>query len=66
MLHPNNVNSENYPWHLVPKSNSANLIQRQIVSLSGLTAGFLDAGEFVDAVVINVNDARVLGTQTLG
>jgi hypothetical protein len=63
-LHPNNVNSQNYPWHLVPKSNSANVIQRQVVSLTGLSAGFLDAGEYIDAVVVNVNDARVLGTQT--
>ena len=64
MLHPNNVNSENYPWHLVPKSNSANVIQRQFFSLTGLAGGFLDAGEYIDAVVINVNDARVLGTQS--
>jgi len=63
-LHPNNVNAQNYPWHLVPKSNSANVIQRQVVSLTGLSAGYLDAGEYIDAVVVNVNDARVLGTQT--
>lgn len=63
-LHPNNYNAQNYPWHLVPKSNSANVIQRQAVNLSGLGGGNLAIGEFIDAVVINVNDARVLGTQT--
>ena len=70
-LHPNNVDSKAYPWHLVPKSDSSNLIQRQVVNLTTLldvggagAAGFLRAGEFVDLIVINANDDNILGTQT--
>mgnify|MGYP000120115031 CR=1 FL=1 len=70
-LHPNNVDSKAYPWHLVPKSDSSNLIQRQVVNLTTLldvggavAAGFLRAGEFVDLLVINANDDNILGTQT--
>jgi len=70
-LHPNNVDSKSYPWHLVPKSDSSNLIQRQVVNLTTLldvggaaAAGFLRAGEFVDLIVINANDDNILGTQT--
>ena len=70
-LHPNNVDGTAYPWHLVPKSNSANLIQRQVVNLTtilqpagAVTTGRLDAGQFVDLIVINANDDNILGTQT--
>jgi len=70
-LHPNNIDSKSYPWHLVPKSNSANLIQRQVINLTtilqpagAVTAGFLDSGQFVDLLVINANDDNILGTQT--
>jgi uncharacterized membrane protein len=71
-LHPNNIDSKSYPWHLVPKSNSANLIQRQVVNLTTLlqpggvapALGFLNAGQFVDLIVINANDDNILGTQT--
>lgn len=70
-LHPNNVDSKAYPWHLVPKSDSSNLIQRQNVNLTQLLdegglapAGFLDSGQFVDLIVINANDDNILGTQT--
>ena len=71
-LHPNNVDSKAYPWHLVPKSDSSNLIQRQVVNLNTLlpptgvapALGFLRPGEFVDLLVINANDNNILGTQT--
>ncbi|MHA1287839.1 MAG: hypothetical protein ACTSPB_10595 [Candidatus Thorarchaeota archaeon] len=70
-LHPNNVDSKSYPWHLVPKSDSSNLIQRQNVNLTTIlqpgglaTAGFLDSGQYVDLIVINANDDNILGTQT--
>ena len=70
-LHPNNIDSKSYPWHLVPKSDSSNLIQRQVVNLTTIlqpagaaTAGFLDSGQFVDLLVINANDDNILGTQT--
>ena len=61
----------NYPWHMVSKGNSANVIQRQQVawntintynadgSLAG--AGFL-TDSYIDAVVVNVTD--VLGSNT--
>ncbi len=70
-LHPNNVDSKAYPWHLVPKSDSSNLIQRQNVNLTTIlqpngaaTSNFLDSGQFVDLIVINANDDNILGTQT--
>ena len=70
-LHPNNIDSKSYPWHLVPKSDSSNLIQRQVINLTTIlqpagaaTAGFLNSGQFVDLLVINANDDNILGTQT--
>ena len=70
-LHPNNVDSASYPWHLVPKANSGNVIQRQVVNLNTIpdiggaaAPGFLDSGEYVDLLVLNVNDGSILGTDT--
>jgi len=61
----------NYPWHMVSKGNSSNLIQRQQVAWSTIEtynddgtlagAGFLN-NSYIDAVVINVTD--VLGSNT--
>ena len=61
----------NYPWHMVSKGNSSNLIQRQQVSWAGIStynadgtlagAGFL-TDSYIDAVVINVAD--ILGANT--
>ena len=61
----------NYPWHMVSKGNSSNLIQRQQVSWAGIStynndgtlagAGFL-TDSYIDAVVINVAD--ILGSNT--
>lgn len=61
----------NYPWHMVSKGDSANLIQRQKVTWSAIStydadgtlagAGFLD-DSYIDAVVVNVAD--VLGDNT--
>ena len=59
----------NYPWHMVSKGNSANLIQRQKIDFTTLdtydasgalvTANSFDNNAYVDAVVVNVAD--VLG-----
>ena len=61
----------NYPWHMVSKGNSSNLIQRQVVSWAGINtynddgslagAGFL-TNSYIDSVVINVAD--ILGANT--
>ena len=61
----------NYPWHMVSKGNSSNLIQRQQVSWAAINtynadgtlagAGFL-TDSYIDAVVINVAD--ILGSNT--
>lgn len=61
----------NYPWHMVSKGNSSNLIQRQLVDNTTVStynadgtlagAGFL-TNSYIDAVVINVAD--VLGSNT--
>jgi hypothetical protein len=40
---------------LVPLGDAANVIQRQRVNLSSLTGGSLQAGYWVDAVVLNVS-----------
>ena len=49
------LNQANYPWHLVPLGDAANVIQRQRVDLSSLTGGGLLEGYWVDAVVLNVS-----------
>ena len=51
------LNQANYPWHLVPLGDAANVIQRQRVDLSTLTGGGLLEGYWVDAVVLNVSFA---------
>ena len=52
-----------YPWHTVPKPESANLIQRQRVSL--VTTPMAD-DTFMDAVVINVANASGAGSWVAG
>jgi hypothetical protein len=49
------LNQANYPWHLVPLGDAANVIQRQRVDLSSLTGGGLLEGFWVDAIVLNVS-----------
>lgn len=51
------LNQANYPWHLVPLGDAANVIQRQRVDLSTLTGGGLLEGYWVDAIVLNVSFA---------
>ena len=46
-----------FPWHTVPKPESANLIQRQRVALAGTP---LADDTFIDAVVINVANATAV------
>ena len=48
-----------FPWHTVPKPESANLIQRQRVALVGTP---LADDTFIDAVVINVANAQGAGS----
>ena len=66
------IDYSNYPWHMVSKGNSANLIQRQRIDFTTLdtynaagvlqNANQLDDNAYVDMVVINVAD--VLGDNT--
>jgi len=66
------IDFSNYPWHMVSKGNSANLIQRQRIDFTTLdtynaagvltTANSFDNNAYVDMVVINVAD--VLGDDT--
>jgi len=49
------LNQANYPWHLVPLGDAANVIQRQVISLAGLAGGALLEGYWVDLVVLNVS-----------
>ena len=66
------IDFSNYPWHMVSKGNSANLIQRQRIDFTTLdtydaagvlvTANSFDNNSYVDMVVINVAD--VLGDDT--
>ena len=60
------IDYSNYPWHMVSKGNSANLIQRQRIDFTTLdtydaagvlvTANSFDNNAYVDMVVINVAD----------
>lgn len=60
------IDYSNYPWHMVSKGNSANLIQRQRILFTTLdtydsagvlvTANSFDNNAYVDMVVINVAD----------
>ena len=52
-----------FPWHTVPKPESANLIQRQRVALVGTP---LADDTFMDAVVINVANASGAGSWVAG
>ena len=52
-----------YPWHTVPKPESANLIQRQRVDLTVTT---MADDTFMDAVVINVANASGAGSWVAG
>ncbi len=57
-----------YPWSLIPKGDSSNVIQRQLlqyVNAGAATASQLQLAdnEFVDALVINVTEVNVPGTQ---
>ena len=45
-----------YPWHLVPKPNSANVTIRQLYNFATAAAYNLGNGEYIDALVLNVSD----------
>lgn len=55
-----------YPWSLIPKGDSSNVIQRQLIQFAAAdsaTTVFLNDDEFVDALVINVTETNIPGTQ---
>ena len=55
-----------YPWSLIPKGDSSNVIQRQLIQFDSAdtsTTVLLGNDEFVDALVINVTETNVGGTQ---
>ena len=55
-----------YPWSLIPKGDSSNVIQRQLIQFAAAdstTAVLLSDNEFVDALVINVTETNIEGTQ---
>lgn len=52
------VNYANYPWHLVPKYNSANITLRSKYDFSTGAAYNLATGQYLDAVVLNVADIQ--------
>ena len=59
-----------YPWSLIPKGDSSNVIQRQLLQFitnaggpSTATGLVLQDNEFVDALVINVTETNIPGTQ---
>jgi len=55
-----------YPWSLIPKGDSSNVIQRQLIQFAAAdssTTVLLSDNEFVDALVINVTETNVAGTQ---
>ena len=50
------INFANYPWHLVPKFNSANVTLRYKFDFSVGATYNLATGEYLDVVVLNVSD----------
>jgi len=55
-----------YPWSLIPKGDSSNVIQRQLIQFAAAdstTTVLLSDNEFVDALVINVTETNLAGTQ---
>ncbi len=50
------VNYANYPWHLVPKFNSANVTLRYKYDFSTGAGYNLASGQYLDVVVLNVAD----------
>jgi len=51
------INSANYPWHLVPRGSSANVIARVKRNWDTVTGGTnVGDGEYYDALVLNVAD----------
>lgn len=55
-----------YPWSLIPKGDSSNVIQRQLIQFAAAdsaTTVLLADNEFVDALVINVTETNIPGSQ---
>jgi hypothetical protein len=49
------INFANYPWHLVPKPESANLIQRRKYDFSAANFDLAD-DEYIDLIVLNASN----------
>ena len=47
------LDSARYPWHMVPKGDSANVIQRQKINLADQS---LTDGQYIDVLVLNVGN----------
>lgn len=60
----NIVDSARYPWHLVPKANSGNVIGRTKWNWDTAADGNLADGQYLDVLTINVAD--VAGTDNSG
>ena len=58
-LHAQGIDKAAFPWSLVPKADSSNVIQRQ--SVAGVN---LAPAQYIDLVVLNNNDTGQEGTQT--
>ena len=64
-LHSQGIDKASFPWSLVPKTDSSNVIQRQSISITAFNGGSgIDAQEYVDLVVLNNNNTGTVGTQT--
>lgn len=60
------LNQSNYPWHLIPLGDAANVIQRQRFDLTTLAGALLAPGEWIDVLVLNVNFQTGSNTWTGG
>jgi len=52
------INFANYPWHLVPKANSGNVVLRQKYNFATSGSYNLNQGQYLDLVVLNVADVE--------
>ena len=58
------LDSARYPWHLVPKGDSANVIARAKFNFATATGTPIPTGQYADVLVLNV--AETTGSQTPG
>ena len=58
------LDSARYPWHLVPKGDSANVISRAKYDFSTATGTNIANNEYMDVLVLNVADSVGSNTTT--